>query len=116
MTQVFYSLAIELIEKPFFHFKNELDLMKKRTLTKFDHDLPPHYSMVARMVLTPTRSLFLPIEAMFQNRLVREYGEDFFIRVVFRDEDFEKINTVQSDAVENILERMKLFFKDGFQI
>lgn len=50
MTQVFYSLAIELIEKPFFHFKNELDLMKKRTLTYFDHDLPPHYSMVARMV------------------------------------------------------------------
>lgn len=116
MIQVFYSLAIELIEKPFFHFKNELDLMKKRTLKNFDHDLPPHYSMVARMVLTPTRSLFLPKEPMFQNRIVREYGEDFFIRVVFRDEDFEKISTVQSDAVENILERMKTFFKDGFQI
>lgn len=43
-------------------------------------------------------------------------AKTFFIRVVFRDEDFEKINTVQSDAVENILERMKLFFKDGFQI
>lgn len=80
------------------------------------NELPSHYSRVARMVLTPTKSLFLPKEPVFQNRIVREYGEDYFIRVVFRDEDFEKISTVQLHDVGNILESMKLFFKAGFQI
>lgn len=79
-------------------------------------ELPPHYSMVAQIVITPTKYFFLPKEPVFQNRLIRKYGEDFFIRVVLRDEDFEKVSTVQSHAVVKILERMKTFFKDGFQI
>lgn len=118
-TQVFYNLAIELMEKPFFHFKDEFNsVIKKTGISKMNdkNELPSHYSRVARMVLTPTKSLFLPKEPVFQNRIVREYGEDYFIRVVFRDEDFEKISTVQLHDVGNILESMKLFFKAGFQI
>lgn len=65
-------------------------------------ELPLHYSMVARMVLTPTKSFFLPKEPVFQNRLIRKYGEDFFIRVVLRDEDFDKVSNVQPLAVTKI--------------
>lgn len=112
MTKVFYMLAIELMEKPFFHFKDEFNsVIRKILATKTaENELPPHYSLVARMILTPTRSLFLPKEPVFQNRLLREYGEDFFIKVVFRDDDFKKINSVQSNALNNILDKMKSFF------
>lgn len=119
VTEVFYNLAIALMEKPFFHFQDEFNcVMKKTQKSKIDYknELPSHYSMVARMVLTPTKSLFLPKEPVFQNRIVREYGEDYFIRVVFRDEDSEKISTVQSHALSTILESMKTSFKSGFQI
>ena len=116
--QIFNNLAVQLMEKPFFSFKGELLSVIKMTpgRDKTEHNLPSHYFMVARVVLTPTKLLYLPKEPVFKNRILRQYGEEFFIRVVFRDEDFEKISTVQSYALDNILERMKNTFKNGLEI
>ena len=116
--QIFNNLAVQLMEKPFFSFKGELLSVIKMTpgRDKTEHNLPSHYFMVARVVLTPTKLLYLPKESVFQNRILRQYGEEFFIRVVFRDEDFETISNVQTFALDSILGRMKKTFKDGLEI
>ena len=116
--QIFNNLAVQLMEKPFFSFKGELLSVIKMTpgRDKTEHNLPSHYFMVARVVLTPTKLLYLPKEPVFQNRILRQYGEEFFIRVVFRDEDFEKISNVQTFALDSILGRMKKTFKAGLEI
>lgn len=118
LTQLLHNLAIKVIEKPFFNFKDEFHLLKTKSpiTDAVQYDVLSHYYIVGRMILTPTKTLFLPKEPVFQNRILREYGADFFIRVVYRDEDFEKMNTVQSCLLDDILKRMKQFFKDGFRI
>lgn len=70
--------------------------MKKILKLKIDYknELLFYYFMVVRMVLIFIKFLFLFKELVFQNRIVCEYGEDYFIRVVFWDEDFEKISIV----------------------
>ena len=118
IAQIFYNLAGRLIEKPFFFFREELDLIIQRTTkTVIDKkDVPSHCSLVARVMLTPTKLLYLPKEPVFQNRILRQYGEDYFIKVLIRDDDFEKLSNVQSRALDNILDRMKEIFKEGFNI
>nr|XP_022295826.1 uncharacterized protein LOC111105743 isoform X2 [Crassostrea virginica] len=116
--QIFYNLSEQLMDKPFFLFKDELDLIVQRTTQSgsSEKESPPHHSMVPRMVLTPTKLVYLPKEPVFQNRILRKYGQEFFIKVVIRDEDFTKLCSVQSFELNNILERMKTVFKDGFEI
>ena len=116
--QIFYNLSEQLMDKPFFLFKDELDLIVRRITQTGSSEKasPPHHSMVPRMVLTPTKLVYLPKEPVFQNRILREYGEECFIKLVIRDEDFTKLCSVQSVELDNILERMKTVFKDGFEI
>ena len=115
--QILYNLALRLTEKPFFFFKGEFDLVIRRTQeTDLPDKPPPSYCKVPRIVLTPTKLLYLPKEPVLQNRILRQYGEEFFIKVVFRDDDFNKISTIQSYALESLLNSMKTHFKNGFKI
>nr|XP_022298525.1 RNA-dependent RNA polymerase 2-like isoform X1 [Crassostrea virginica] len=118
IAQIFYNLAVRLIEKPFFFFREELDLIIQRTTKTVNakKDVPSHCSLAARVMLTPTKLIYLPKEPVFQNRILRQYGEDYFIKVLIRDDDFEKLSNVQSRALDNILDRMKEIFKEGFNI
>lgn len=116
LTQLLHNLAVKVIEKPFFNFKDELDLLMAKSPITVENEVPSHFYMVGRMILTPTKTVFLPKEPVFQNRILREYGPDFFIRVVYRDEDFDKMNTVQSCLLDDVLKIMKQFLKDGFRI
>lgn len=114
--QILYNLALRLTEKPFFFFKGEFDLVIRRTQeTDLADKPPPSYCKVPRIVLTPTKLLYLPKKPVLQNRILRQYGEEFFINVVFRDDDFNKISTIQSYALESLLNSMKTHFKDGFK-
>ena len=109
--QILYNLT----EKPFFFFKGEFDLVIRRTQeTDLDVKPPTSCSMEPRIVLTPTKMLYLPKELVLQNRILRQYGEEFFIKVVFRDDDFNKISTIQSYALENHLNSIKTHFEEGF--
>ena len=116
VSQIFYDLAIQLNRKPFFSFRKELDMLLSRTnMTAADGEVSS-CSMVPRIVITPTKLLCLPKEPVFQNRILRQYGDEFFIKVVFRDEDFSKISMVQSSALDSILERIKTICNEGFKV
>lgn len=62
IAQIFYNLAVRLIEKPFFFFREELDLIIQRTTKTVNakKDVPSQCSLVARVMLTPTKLLYLP--------------------------------------------------------
>jgi len=51
-----------------------------------------HLVKVRRLLLTPTVLRALPAEHIVGNRVVREFGVDFFVRVVLRDEDMELLS------------------------
>lgn len=116
VSQIFYDLAVQLNKKPFFSFTEELDMISKRSkMTESDGEVSS-FSIVPRIVITPTKLLYLPKELVFQNRILRQYGEEFFIKVVIRDEDFSKISMVQSSALDSILERIKAICNRGFKV
>ncbi|XP_061186417.1 uncharacterized protein LOC133194480 [Saccostrea echinata] len=119
--QVLFKMMENIAEKPFFHFLEEITAALKMT----DHtckgrdngtDVPQNYSMVRRVLLTPSKFVFMPKEPVFQNRIVRQYNEDFFVRLVYRDDNFEKIGAMQSNALNNVLMDMKRIFLNGFTI
>ncbi|KAI8487424.1 hypothetical protein Bbelb_348930 [Branchiostoma belcheri] len=53
--------------------------------------LPATLRFVRRVIVTPTTLFFLQPEIMFENRMLRDYGEEFFLRVSFLDEGFQKL-------------------------
>lgn len=53
----------------------------------------PHYEndtnsfQVRKLVITPSRKVFLPPEVIMSNRVLREYNHDYALRVLFREDD-----------------------------
>ena len=113
VSQIFYDLAVQMNKKTFFSFTEELDIILNRSkMTESDEEVSS-FSIVPRIVITPTKLLY---ELVFQNRILRRYGEEIFIKVVIRDEDFGKISMVQSSALDSILERIKTICNGGFKV
>ncbi|XP_061186419.1 LOW QUALITY PROTEIN: uncharacterized protein LOC133194482 [Saccostrea echinata] len=117
--QVLFKMMENVAEKPFFHFIEQVNAAMKM----IDHESPDNgadnlqnYSMVRRVLLTPTKFIFMPKEPVFQNRIFRQYNEDFFVRLVYRDDNFEKISSMQSSTLSDVLVDMKRIFVDGFTI
>lgn len=115
-SQIFYDLAVQLNQKPFFSFTEELDMILNRSKMPESDEEVSSFSKVPRIVITPTKLLYLPKELVFQNRILRQYGEEYFIKVVIRDEDFSKISMVQYSALDSILERIKTICNEGLKV
>ncbi|XP_072028524.1 uncharacterized protein [Amphiura filiformis] len=79
-------------------------------------ELPPHYVNIRRVVVTPTRIIFLRAETVVQNRTVREYGADRFLRVAFRDEDYCKLMSPVPRFMTKITDRIKSVLKHGIRV
>lgn len=116
-SDVFTTLADHLAGKPFFHLKEEMqDAIKLTESYGFDNKVPKNYTMVRRAVLTPSRLILLSKEPVYFNRILRQYNADYFIRLVYRDEDFEKISGMKYRGPQHLLEDMKQHFINGFTI
>nr|AAQ10792.1 RNA-directed RNA polymerase-like protein [Branchiostoma floridae] len=79
-------------------------------------DLPDHYVYARKVVVTPTQMLFLKPEPIVENRVVREYGVDNFIRVAFRDEDFSKLAVTNPNSIRCVTSRVKDVLERGIRI
>ena len=79
-------------------------------------ELPPHFVNVRRVVVTPTRILFLRAETIVENRTVRAYGSDRFLRVAFRDEDYGKLMSPVPRFMTKITSRIKAVLKHGIRV
>ncbi|XP_035683931.1 uncharacterized protein LOC118420943 [Branchiostoma floridae] len=79
-------------------------------------DLPDHYVYARKVVVTPTQMLFLKPEPIVENRVVREYGVDNFIRVAFRDEDFSKLAVTNPNPIRCVTSRVKDVLEKGIRI
>lgn len=116
-SDVFTTLADHLAGKPFFHLKEEMqDAIKLTESYGFVNKVPKNYTMVRRAVLTPSRFILLSKEPVYFNRILRQYNADYFIRLVYRDEDFEKISGMKYRGPQHLLEDMKQHFINGFTI
>jgi hypothetical protein len=47
---------------------------------------------VRKVLVSPTRALLMPAEVMMTNRVVRQFGQDYLLRCVFRDDDWTRLN------------------------
>ena len=97
-------------------FKTELEAFRIINESGEVEELPPHFVNVRRVVVTPTRILFLRPETIVENRTVREYGADRFLRVAFRDEDYGKLMAPVPRFMTKITDRIKMVLKDGIQV
>ncbi|CAH1261858.1 Hypp2472 [Branchiostoma lanceolatum] len=96
-------------------FQTELEVA--RTVGQNDaEDLPDHYVYARKVVVTPTQMLFLKPEPIVENRVVREYGVDNFMRVAFRDEDFNKLTAPNPNSIKCVTTRVKDVLQRGITI
>ncbi len=54
-------------------------------------DVPGGCCLVRKVIATPTRQVFLPPEVLLGNRVLRNWGEEFALRLSFRDDDGRKL-------------------------
>ena len=71
---------------------------------------------VRRAIVTPTRCLLLPAELMSENRVLRRYGEEFCMRVVFRDETFSKLSSFETSQADEITQRVVDVLSSGIHV
>ena len=105
----------------FFNFRKELEdatmhVSGIQTSTPDEVELPPFYIMMRRIVVTPTKEIYLIPEPMVQNRIVRQYRTDQFIRIIFRDEDFCRISSAQSSDLDLVMKEFVKRMNTGFNI
>ena len=78
-----------------------------------------HYDncrFVRRAIVTPSRCLLLPPELMAENRVLRQYGEEFCMRVVFRDETFGKLGSFDTSQGDEITRRIVDVLSSGIRV
>ena len=72
---------------------------------------------VRRATVCPSRIVYHFPEPNFSNRVTRMYGEENFMRVRFRDEDFNKLNMSQNfSSMEHLYERILRFLMGGLYL
>ena len=66
------------------------DLEERRKKSRFKSRLEqilPGCMLLRKVVVTPLRRILMPREMMMGNRILRRYGEELALRLVFRSED-----------------------------
>uniref|UniRef100_K1QZ50 RNA-dependent RNA polymerase n=2 Tax=Magallana gigas TaxID=29159 RepID=K1QZ50_MAGGI len=113
-----HRITAKTNDRPFIHFASLISkqIEKNEIIIKEADDMPPGYSNIRRIVLTPTKHVFYPKEPIVQNRIIRQYAEEYFIRIVFRDEDYEKVSAIAPNSLDSVIDAMKQFLCAGFRI
>ncbi|XP_069103174.1 uncharacterized protein [Argopecten irradians] len=114
---VFQLMASKAENNQFFDFNTSfmecLQEVKSSWKTDDDETKEPHLTMCRRLVVTPSREIPMAKEPIVPNRVIRQYKHDYFIRVVFRDEDFTKLS---GDGLTILSDRIRDFMDKGFTI
>ncbi|XP_066292674.1 uncharacterized protein, partial [Branchiostoma lanceolatum] len=93
--------------------------MKDTILEAEQTQFPTAHRMVRRVFLTPTRLMFMHPEIVRDNRILRKYGADNFMRVSIRDEDFVKLQAVGRlipGEEEATFTRVKHYLQNGLDV
>ena len=75
----------------------------------------PNYTLIPKIVVTPTRLIFLPPSPVQMNRVLREYGANNLITASFRDEDSFHLAGSSAKQSENLIIRIKSFLAEGLK-
>ncbi|GFW44808.1 RNA-dependent RNA polymerase 6 [Trichonephila clavipes] len=75
-----------IIDKLYFHLNSGHNNSFKRI------SIPEKCRLIRRIVITPTRMMMFPPDLMCENRILRNFDSEFFLRVTFRDDDFLPMN------------------------
>ncbi|GBM25856.1 RNA-dependent RNA polymerase 2 [Araneus ventricosus] len=57
-----------------------------------DISVPEKCRLIRRAIVTPTRIMLFPPDLMCENRILRNFDSEFFLRVTFKDDDFTPMN------------------------
>ena len=100
-------------------FQNESERIMKRKVTdesetESSEPSVPHVVAIRRLILTPTTIRGLSEEWTLENRVLREFGSDRFVRVSIRDDDFTRLTSYI--PIQEIKNRIIDFLTNGFEI
>ncbi|XP_023932804.1 uncharacterized protein LOC106181258 [Lingula anatina] len=80
-------------------------------------NLPDQYVLIPRALALPTHLYFLQPEPVSLNRVVRKYGHERFLRLIIRDEDFEKLIQMEKGGLDVVLDAvMKNYLVEGLEV
>ena len=97
-------------------FLAELEkVQEQEILSKDDPEKFPNLTKMRRLILTPTTLKGLPEELTVENRVIRQFSADWFVRVTIRDEDFHMLTTSTARLHGPVREVIK-FLTDGIRI
>lgn len=89
---------------------------KFKRKTALDFELPKHYVYVPRIIVTPTQDFLVQPELVAENRVIRQFGNEYAMRIAFREEDFSKLSSF-GDSLEDVLKtRVVEFLKKGVSL
>ena len=75
-----------------------------KQLTAVEFEVPKHYVYIPRLIVTPTQNYLVPSELVAMNRVIREYGHQYTMRIAFRDEDFSKLASSGQGSLAVVLQ------------
>ncbi|XP_033120377.1 probable RNA-dependent RNA polymerase 1 [Anneissia japonica] len=112
-----YSLNRQLENDYFIDLKAAfLVLVNDEKNNRTKEEVPGRCVYVRRFYCTPTRLIFEQPELMFSNRILRQYGEEFCARIVFRDENYRKLNGTEANSSTDIAKRIIQTLLKGVKI
>jgi RNA-dependent RNA polymerase len=76
----------------------------------------PNYTLIPKVLVTPTRLIFLPPEVVQFNRVMRKYNPENFITVSFRDENDRSMTSSSPRSLEEPVKRIKNFLLRGLMV
>ena len=103
VTQTIFKLVQAFDKDPFLDPATVFQLYFDKVDVK-PFNVESHYQFIKRIIVTPSRTIFVPPEPIAINRILRQhimYVENF-ARVCFRDEDFSQFNVHSEQATYNV--------------
>ncbi|XP_002734181.1 uncharacterized protein LOC100373859 [Saccoglossus kowalevskii] len=118
LSKALYQLAIEIENERFLNIGLSLERLIEELSKDSDddvQDIPRQCRYLRRVMVTPSRLIFLQPELMFENRVLRRYSEEYCARLVFKDENYQRLSnpvSISSDVANKIISTLQ----NGFQV
>jgi RNA-dependent RNA polymerase len=114
-----YQLIAYIENDRFCPLETKLEQLLYGTFKKnvdIEFEIPKHYAHVPRIIVTPTQDYLVQPELVAENRVIRQYGHEFAMRIAFREEDFNKLMSF-GDSLRDVLRtRVVDLLKSGIKI
>eukprot|EP00116_Pleurobrachia_bachei_P000413 sb/3460675/ len=113
ITQTIYKLVQGFEKDPYLDPCSVFEMYSNKVIVR-ECDPKSHYQYIKRIIVTPSRFIYVPPEPIAINRILRAHIDfvDNFARVCFRDEDFSQFNVHSDKATENV----KVVINEGITI